>query len=106
MQVRGLNQVVGEKDTEDCDRRGQRASALGGAGQSEIKGRALVFLTFGPDATSVTLYNPFHRGKTDAGTFELGTVQALERMEHIVGICHVKAYSVVTDEEHGLALLF
>jgi hypothetical protein len=58
----------------------------------------------GPHAPTVTLDDALDDGQTHAGALEiLQAVQPLEHAEQLIGIFHVEAGAIVTDEENLLA---
>src|SRR5580700_5566936 len=66
-----------------------------GRGQYEIKRGSLIYGGVRPHLTAVTLHNPLDNCQTDARPrIFLGSVQALEYSEKLVGITHIEPDAV------------
>lgn len=71
--------------------------------EGEREGRARARRGLRPDLAPVGLHDALYGHQADAGTFELGAVQALEDAERLARVLHVEADTLVTHEDHALS---
>src|ERR1035437_8433180 len=77
------------------------------AWQREIERSALVDYSLGPDAAAMTGDNALNIGQANPGSLEfLLGMQALKYAKELVGVLHVKAYSVIRNNESDFAVAF
>lgn len=70
--------------------------AISSVGNRKPESRSLVHLALGPDASPMALDDAGNGCQPDAGSLEVARiVQALKRLEQLVGIRHVEARTVV-----------
>src|SRR5206468_11947941 len=76
-----------------------RSSGAVGPGQGEMERGAPVRDALRPHAPAVSLHDTLHQRQTHARTLEfLGSMQAAEYLEQLVGVSHVEPDPVVLDE--------
>src|SRR5436305_8528922 len=68
--------------------------------EREVEGRSPINRAFSPDAASVPIDDALNSRQPDACALEfIGSVEALERAEQLVGKSHVEASAVIADEK-------
>src|SRR5690348_2269644 len=73
----------------------------------EIKNRAFIQFSFGPDMTAMLVDNSFNRRQSDAGPFKLlSPMQALKDTEKLIREFHVKADAVIPNKNCPLPFYF
>ena len=65
----------------------------------EVNGGANADQSFGPDAAAMAVDDPLHNCQADSRPLEFSVgVQPLKRLEHLVGMAHVEARTIILDE--------
>jgi hypothetical protein len=68
--------------------------------QGEEKGSAPIEVAFGPHPAAVAPNNPLHCRQPNAGPVKLvASVQALERTKELIGVGHIEASPIVSNDK-------